>query len=992
MAPVRPNPNRFEQTDREHMPDSSPLQLRQNILAAKAEIESVRQLLLANEKERHLALGYECVLTATQLQDLLEKQAVPSEYRVAVVGRFKAGKSSFVNELLGRKLAGEETNPETAAVTTFRYGPDVRARVYFLSREQWQSLKLLHADNPKDLEAHRITNWLRFPTRKPDGGADKPEIFDEARLAALEREYLADGGKFVDLVVSDLNDRKAVIAFRKELKQFTTGSRPHHCLVERIEITAPSPLLEQGILLIDTPGLGDTERFRVALTEQIVKDVDAVLFLTKSGPAFDQSEKDFLLSLLRRGTVKQLVFVVTQVDQTYEQHVNAANSDDEDPEPIQMRIERERRRLRAELDSTLTALGQGSEDSPALERYREQLGEIELVFTSAINHRKANGGEEVHFPLHPADPGGMLDMQEKLMQILSSESRLAHVARALRSGAASEIEQMLRVIEARRAAVQSVKDKEVAEQKLGEFRRLFGEAGDAFSRTVSADAELLKRSVDGGVKLAEARIDAIVMSADKVLGDFESDDAGRHWRTRRSGTWGYMHGLQTKVANSIFPRVAGLLGEQQAEFSNFVEKFDAHLAGLAERSARISEQVDVGTEIRVDVAARLRDFLTRSLEALQGLIEAEEAKIIQLLEDFVTDDVSERISSARGAVSGVWGTGTTIGQTREVKAFYAQVRAILATALEGHLRAKHREHGEILIGRASELPDKALSEVKAELERIGKDITAAAEAASSGQKVAFEELASNLASALQKASEKIAVLFGDEPEVVSEPAPPPTVPDVIPTTTPPDVPPTVTAPVVLEPVPPPVAEPAPVITAGAPSASDWDEIQAAASLVFQQFRLQPEESNWGWGKIFGAKYLRGATHALLIDPYLDLPHQRRNLQEVVQWLCDTGPVKTIRIITGHRDDLETAEGDQQLRLIAEQLAGQGVDLNWERDRNEHDRFLMLDTGIVFKLGKGLDIYRATQGLGVNNPIYRRIKSRTTIDVMGPRPVDATGRG
>lgn len=454
MAPTRLTPNPFEQTDRDSMADSSPLQLRQNILAAKAEIESVRQLLLANEKERHLALGYECVRTATQLQDLLEKQAVPSEYRVAVVGRFKAGKSSFVNELLGRKLAGEETNPETAAVTTFRYGPDVRARVYFLSREQWQSLRLLYADNPKDLEAHRITNWLRFLTRKSDGGADKPEIFDEARLAALEREYLADGGKFVDLVVSDLNDRKAFNAFRKELKQFTTGSRPHHCLVERIEITAPSPLLEQGIHLIDTPGLGDTERFRVALTEQTVKDVDAVMFLTKSGPAFDQSEKDFLLSLLRRGTVKQLVFVVTQVDQTYEQHVNAAKSDDEDPEPIQTRIDRERRRLRAELDSTLAALGQGSEDSPALERYREQLGEIELVFTSAINHRKANRGEEVQFPLHPADPGGMLDMQEKLMQILSSESRLAHVARALQSGAASEIRQMLRVIEARRAAVQ----------------------------------------------------------------------------------------------------------------------------------------------------------------------------------------------------------------------------------------------------------------------------------------------------------------------------------------------------------------------------------------------------------------------------------------------------------------------------------------------------------------------------------------------------------
>ena len=61
--------------------------------------------------------------------------------------------------------------------------------------------------------------------------------------------------------------------------------------------------------------------------------------------SFDKHGKDFLLSLLRRSTVKQLVFVVTQVDQTYEQHLNAAKSDDEEPEPIQMRIDRERERV-----------------------------------------------------------------------------------------------------------------------------------------------------------------------------------------------------------------------------------------------------------------------------------------------------------------------------------------------------------------------------------------------------------------------------------------------------------------------------------------------------------------------------------------------------------------------------------------------------------------------------------------------------------------------
>ncbi|MGH8129075.1 MAG: hypothetical protein ACRETC_12075 [Gammaproteobacteria bacterium] len=45
------------------------------------------------------------------------------------MGRFKAGKSSFVIELLERQLAGEDTSPETAAITTFRSGDEVRATV-----------------------------------------------------------------------------------------------------------------------------------------------------------------------------------------------------------------------------------------------------------------------------------------------------------------------------------------------------------------------------------------------------------------------------------------------------------------------------------------------------------------------------------------------------------------------------------------------------------------------------------------------------------------------------------------------------------------------------------------------------------------------------------------------------------------------------------------------------------------------------------------------
>jgi hypothetical protein len=51
---------------------------------------------------------------------------------VAVLGRFKAGKSSFLNHLLGRELLPVGVVPVTSVVSEIRYGPKERAEVTFL--------------------------------------------------------------------------------------------------------------------------------------------------------------------------------------------------------------------------------------------------------------------------------------------------------------------------------------------------------------------------------------------------------------------------------------------------------------------------------------------------------------------------------------------------------------------------------------------------------------------------------------------------------------------------------------------------------------------------------------------------------------------------------------------------------------------------------------------------------------------------------------------
>jgi len=58
--------------------------------------------------------------------------AMQQEINVAVIGRFKAGKSSLLNALVGRDLLPVGVVPVTTVVTELSYGPKQRATVHFL--------------------------------------------------------------------------------------------------------------------------------------------------------------------------------------------------------------------------------------------------------------------------------------------------------------------------------------------------------------------------------------------------------------------------------------------------------------------------------------------------------------------------------------------------------------------------------------------------------------------------------------------------------------------------------------------------------------------------------------------------------------------------------------------------------------------------------------------------------------------------------------------
>src|SRR5829696_3906008 len=66
---------------------------------------------------------------ATQAQVTDVRRRLGEPLRVAIAGRLKAGKSTLVNALIGRRVAPTEVGECTRIVTQFRYGTSDRVDV-----------------------------------------------------------------------------------------------------------------------------------------------------------------------------------------------------------------------------------------------------------------------------------------------------------------------------------------------------------------------------------------------------------------------------------------------------------------------------------------------------------------------------------------------------------------------------------------------------------------------------------------------------------------------------------------------------------------------------------------------------------------------------------------------------------------------------------------------------------------------------------------------
>ncbi|MBI5677872.1 MAG: dynamin family protein, partial [Planctomycetes bacterium] len=113
-------------------------------------------------------------------------------------------------------------------------------------------------------------------------------------------------------IIMEDGDKKSVRL--EELADYVTekGNPKNIRGVRCARIEYPSPFLEKGMLLVDTPGVGSTFLHNTETTYEFLDHLDAALFLMSADVPISQVEKELLDTI--KGSTQKIFFVLNKID------------------------------------------------------------------------------------------------------------------------------------------------------------------------------------------------------------------------------------------------------------------------------------------------------------------------------------------------------------------------------------------------------------------------------------------------------------------------------------------------------------------------------------------------------------------------------------------------------------------------------------------------------------------------------------------------------
>lgn len=545
-----------------------------------------------------------------------------------------------------------------------------------------------YTGDPNDPMAIRYAAMLK---KEKDGelvvsGKDTKEK-KRISIRELEQRYLNNEGVAANVSCSNWSDQKARNVFSKDISAFTSQSSPAHFFVDRLDVYVPVAFLREGIELIDTPGLDDPDRYRVRITEKLVEDVDVILFLTQSGRAYSQQDKNFITTQLRKGKLKHLMVIVTRCDETFSNACKDAEDIGDELPTFEEHLSREEERIRTHIRNTLDELLTDSNLREDLGMfYLEKLLDIRVNFTSAHYYAEAKKEKDSVKMQELLDHSGIDKLRNDLSDMLAQSERIVRAKRTLGDGIDRVIDRTIRTFAARLDAAGTEFNVERVRDQLTQIDVALSKQLTEFEATLHQQVRLFRRQNEADQALAQARIENAAHNArDVITQEFQVPDMARHWKTRRNYGWGVLYDLQHKIANRIFPQVELMLLGYSARFTQLVERIREDLVRFERIVAGIEATTGLDNVQPLALSNVFDQTYQQKLRDLDELVGIQRDAIISCLDSFVTDEVQDKIDVARSGVANEWGRGTTVRQNIHISGFYEFLRNELKQELEKYL-------------------------------------------------------------------------------------------------------------------------------------------------------------------------------------------------------------------------------------------------------------------------------------------------------------------
>lgn len=268
----------------------------------------------------------------TQLETSLQK-AISPKFEIVFAGAFSAGKSMLINALLERELLYSAEGHATGTECYIEYAPPDKERVEltFLSeieiREQMIALgNLLNLNlvevniNQPPLVEEIKKKCLEIITQ--EGGENKSEKGKQAKALILLLEGFESNRERIQ-TTQNANYSMEQLNFNNLTEGANYARRgKNSAVLKRLKYFCCHPLLEDGNVLVDLPGVDAPIKKDAELTYSKIEDPDtsAVICVLKPASAGDmtQSETDLLETIKSNIAIRDRVFYVfNRIDSTW---------------------------------------------------------------------------------------------------------------------------------------------------------------------------------------------------------------------------------------------------------------------------------------------------------------------------------------------------------------------------------------------------------------------------------------------------------------------------------------------------------------------------------------------------------------------------------------------------------------------------------------------------------------------------------------------------